>query len=149
MGAEVIVNVVKTTTSDRAQELVLARANAIVNQVFLVSVNAAGPVGRGQSLVVDPEGLVRVAAPSETAVTLTDVLDLDHVTRARTFGTAGLNRLVGPVPPGRRAAAAAALRGPDRPGPLVAGPAPRLTRSDARSRASSTAGTRGPGIMRR
>ena len=93
MGAEVIVNVVKTTTSDRAQELVLARANAIVNQIFMVSVNAAGPVGRGQSLIVDPEGLVRVAAPSEAAVTLTDVLDLDHVTRARTYGTAGLNRL--------------------------------------------------------
>ena len=69
MGAEVMVNVVKTTTVDRAQELVLARANAIVNQVFFVSVNAAAPVGRGQSLVVDPEGLVRVAAPSETAVT--------------------------------------------------------------------------------
>jgi hypothetical protein len=28
---------------------VLARANAIVNQVFFVSVNAAAPVGRGQS----------------------------------------------------------------------------------------------------
>jgi len=93
MGAEVIVNVVKTTTSDRAQELVLARANAIVNQVFWVSVNVAAPVGRGQSVVVDPEGLVRVAAPSENPVVLTDVLDLDHVTRARTFGTAGLNRL--------------------------------------------------------
>jgi predicted amidohydrolase len=93
MGAEVIVNVVKTTTSDRAQELVLARANAIVNQVFWVSVNVAAPVGRGQSVIVDPEGLVRVAAPSENPVVLTDVLDLDHVSRARTFGTAGLNRL--------------------------------------------------------
>ncbi|MFF4292008.1 carbon-nitrogen hydrolase family protein, partial [Streptomyces sp. NPDC001633] len=32
MGAEVIVNPVMTTSADRAQELVLARANAIVNQ---------------------------------------------------------------------------------------------------------------------
>jgi predicted amidohydrolase len=93
MGAEVIVNVVKTTTADRAQELVLARATAIVNQVFVVSVNAAAPVEVGRSLVVDPEGLVRVEAPSESPTVLTDVLDLDHVTRARTYGTAGLNRV--------------------------------------------------------
>jgi predicted amidohydrolase len=93
LGAEVVLNVVKTTTADRAQELVLARANAIVNQVFVVSVNCAGPVGMGQSLVVDPEGAVRVCAPSENPVVLTDVLDLDHVYRARTYGTAGLNRM--------------------------------------------------------
>lgn len=92
MGADVIVNVVKTTTSDRPQELVLGRANAIANQVFWVSVNAAGPVGRGQSFVADPEGLVRVAAPGETATVLTDVLDLDHVTRVREFGTAAVTR---------------------------------------------------------
>ncbi|WP_240720344.1 carbon-nitrogen hydrolase family protein [Pseudarthrobacter sp. NamB4] len=43
MGADVILNVVKTTTPDRKQELILAKANAIVNQVFMVSVNCAGP----------------------------------------------------------------------------------------------------------
>ena len=43
-------------------EVVLARANAIVNQVFVASVNAAGPAGVGRSLVVDPEGRVRVEA---------------------------------------------------------------------------------------
>jgi predicted amidohydrolase len=93
LGADVVLNVVKTTTADRAQELVLARANAIVNQVFFVSVNCAGPVGTGQSLVVDPEGSVRVSAPSENPGVLTDVLDLGHVARARTYGTAGLNRM--------------------------------------------------------
>jgi predicted amidohydrolase len=93
MGAEVIVNPVMTTTSDRAQELVLARANAIVNQVYVVSVNTAGPAGTGRSLVVDPEGRVRVEAPGEQATVLTDVLDLDDVTRVRTYGTAGLNRM--------------------------------------------------------
>ncbi len=31
MGAEVVLNLVRTTTSERAQEVVLARANAIVN----------------------------------------------------------------------------------------------------------------------
>jgi predicted amidohydrolase len=93
MGAEVVVNPVKTTTADRAQELVLARANAIVNQVYVPSVNAAAPDGAGRSLVVDPEGLVRTAAPSEAETVLTDVLDLDAVTRVRTYGTAGLNRM--------------------------------------------------------
>jgi predicted amidohydrolase len=93
LGAEVIINPVQTTTSDRAQELVLARANAIVNQVFVVSVNAAAPLGVGRSLIVDPEGRVRVEADDPSPAVLTDVLDLDEVTRVRQFGTAGLNRM--------------------------------------------------------
>lgn len=91
MGAEVVINVVKTTTCDRAQEVILARANAIMNQVFVVSVNAAGPTGTGQSVIVDPEGLVRAHAGTHATV-LTDVLDLGHVRRVRTHGTAGLTR---------------------------------------------------------
>ncbi|MFJ4846656.1 MULTISPECIES: carbon-nitrogen hydrolase family protein [unclassified Streptomyces] len=93
MGAEMIVNPVMTTTSDRDQELVLARATAITNQVFVASVNTAGPVGTGRSLVVDPEGRVRTGTPDSAAAVLTDVLDLDEVTRVRTYGTAGLNRM--------------------------------------------------------
>lgn len=93
MGAEMIVNPVRTTTGDRAQELVLARAHAIANQVFVLSVNTAGPVGTGRSLLADPEGRVRVEAPGAAATTLTDVVDLDDVTRVREFGTAGLNRM--------------------------------------------------------
>lgn len=93
MGAEVIVNPVETTSDDREQEVVLARANAIVNQVFVVSVNAAAPVGRGRSLIVDPEGLVRAESPDAGPALLTDVLDLDHVTRVRAHGTAGTNRM--------------------------------------------------------
>jgi predicted amidohydrolase len=93
MGAEVVLNLVKTTTCDRTQEIVLARANAIVNQVFVVSVNCAGPVGTGQSLIVDPEGLVRTATAGTEATVLTDVLDLEHVSRVRKYGTAGLTRV--------------------------------------------------------
>ena len=93
MGAEVVFNLVKTTTADRAQEVVLARANAIVNQVFVVSVNCAGPEGTGLSLVVDPEGLVRSATSGVNETVLTDVLDLDQVTRVRKYGTAGLTRV--------------------------------------------------------
>jgi predicted amidohydrolase len=93
MGAELVLNVVRTPTVDRAQELVLARANAIVNQVFVASVNAAAPHGLGRSLLVDPEGRVRVEADSDSPVVLTDVVDLDEVTKVRTYGTAGLNRM--------------------------------------------------------
>ncbi|MFF1280511.1 carbon-nitrogen hydrolase family protein [Streptomyces sp. NPDC058299] len=92
-GAEVIVNPVMTTTADRAQEVVLARANAIVNQVHVVSVNTAGPLGSGHSLVVDPEGRIRAEAPGDGSTILTDVIDLDDVTRVRTYGTAGVNRM--------------------------------------------------------
>lgn len=92
MGAEVVLNLVKTTTCDRAQEVILAQANAIVNQVFVVSVNCAGPVGTGRSLVVDPEGIVRAETVGAEQTVLTHVLDLDHVPRARQYGTVGLTR---------------------------------------------------------
>ncbi len=100
MGAEVVLNLVKTTTCDRTQEIVLARANAIVNQVFVVSVNCAGPIGTGQSLIVDPEGLVRTATVGTEATVLTDVLDLEQVTRVRRYGTAGLTRIWDHFKPG-------------------------------------------------
>jgi predicted amidohydrolase len=100
MGAEVVLNLVKTTTCDRTQEIVLARANAIVNQVFVVSVNCAGPIGMGQSLIVDPEGLVRTATAGTEATVLTDVLDLEHVARVRKYGTAGLTRVWNQFRPG-------------------------------------------------
>lgn len=92
MGAEVVLNLVKTTSCDRAQEVVLARANAIVNQVFVVSVNCAGPIGTGQSVIVDPEGLVRASAVGTDSTVLTDVLDMEHVARVRQYGTVGLTR---------------------------------------------------------
>lgn len=40
-GADLVLNLVRTPTVDRAQEVVLAQANAIVNQVFMASLNAA------------------------------------------------------------------------------------------------------------
>ena len=92
MGAEVILNVVKTTTPDRRQELVLAKANAIVNQVFVVSVNCAGPTGQGKSLIVDPEGNTITEAGDDAPVLLTADLDLAAVGHVRTHGTENLNR---------------------------------------------------------
>ncbi|MFD7710807.1 carbon-nitrogen hydrolase family protein [Streptomyces sp. NPDC059786] len=92
LGAQLIVNLVQTPTSDREQEVVLARANAITNQVFVASVNAAAPTGLGRSLLVDPEGRVRTQAPSAEDCVLTDVIDLGETDRVRRYGTAGLNR---------------------------------------------------------
>jgi formamidase len=91
-GAELILQPSLTTTSDRDHELVMARANAVFNQLYVVSLNAAAPAGLGRSVVVDPEGLVRARA-GESEEMLTDVLDLDAVTRVRRFGTAGVSRM--------------------------------------------------------
>lgn len=92
MGAEVVLQPTLTTTSDRNQELVMARANAIFNQLYVVSLNAGSPAALGRSLIADPEGLVRLEAGDGEEL-LTDVLDLDAVTRVREHGTAGVSRL--------------------------------------------------------
>jgi len=100
LGADLIVNMVQTPTIDREQEVVLARANAIVNQVFVASVNGAAPTALGRSLLVDPEGRVRVSATGAEDCALTDVIDLGEAARVRQYGTAGLNRLWEQFQPG-------------------------------------------------
>ncbi|MFA5711647.1 carbon-nitrogen hydrolase family protein [Mycolicibacterium sp.] len=92
-GADLAIYPAQTSTSDREQELVLARATSIQNQMYTVSVNAAAPSGTGRSIIVDPEGLVRSQAPSESPTFLTDVLDFGAVARVRDHGTCGLNRM--------------------------------------------------------
>jgi formamidase len=92
MGAEVILQPTLTTTTDRTQELVLAQSNAIVNQAFVVNINAGGELGMGQSRITDPEGHV-ISDAGEGEANLTAVLDLDLAANARQYGTAGLNRL--------------------------------------------------------
>ncbi|WP_052499556.1 hypothetical protein [Streptomyces vietnamensis] len=79
------------TTRDRGMELVCARANAWTDQVYVVDVNAADPAGVGAGVIVDPEGTVRRQAGTGEEV-LVDVLDLDTVTRVRTYGSVGINR---------------------------------------------------------
>jgi predicted amidohydrolase len=93
MGAEVVLNIVKTTTPDRAQELVLARANSIVNQTFTASVNCAGPIGKGQSLIVGPDGEVLRELGDDRPGVIVETIDLDAVSRIHEEGTAGLNRM--------------------------------------------------------
>ncbi|MFF0511143.1 carbon-nitrogen hydrolase family protein, partial [Streptomyces sp. NPDC004250] len=99
-GADLVLNLVRTPTADRAQEVVLAQANAIVNQVFMASVNAAEPDGLGRSVVVDPEGRMRAEAGPGAEEVLIDVLDLAEARRVRARGTAGLTRVWDPFEDG-------------------------------------------------
>ncbi|MBW3088006.1 carbon-nitrogen hydrolase family protein [Bifidobacterium sp. 82T24] len=93
MGADLIVNLVRTTTPDRRQELVLAQSNAIVNQTFVASVNAAGPHGVGDSILVDPEGTVIGTLAGEHEQLLVKAINLDRVRQVHQRGTAGSNRI--------------------------------------------------------
>ena len=92
-GAEAILQVSLTRTSDRDAEIVVARANAIVNQVYLFNLNAAAPVGNGRSVAIDAEGIVRYEAGAAEEV-VTAVIDFDAVAVVRERGSFGLNRLL-------------------------------------------------------
>jgi len=56
MGAEVIICPTLTNTIDRPTELVLAKANATVNQCYFFNINPVGSLGYGQSIVLGPQG---------------------------------------------------------------------------------------------
>ncbi len=90
MGAEVIVQPTYTHTADREQEVVLARANAIANQVYVVNPNIGRVFGPGRSVIVDPEGRILIEAGSGEEI-LTQILDLDLVGAVREYGTVGMN----------------------------------------------------------
>ena len=93
MGAELIVNLVRTTTPDRKQELVLVQASSIVNQVYILSVNAAGPIAMGRSLVVDPDGDIVEQVLDDSNSIIYTIIDFDRVAQIRRDGTAGVNRM--------------------------------------------------------
>jgi formamidase len=92
-GAEVICHPTLTSTPDREEELVLARANAIVNQCYVLNVNGSLEVGGGRSIGVDPEGRVLFEGGSGEEY-FSEVLDLDRVKTVRERGTRGMNRLL-------------------------------------------------------
>ena len=92
-GAELIAHPTLTTTPDREEELVMARANAIANQCYVINPNAAVTIGGGRSIGVDPEGRVLFEGGSGEEF-LQEVLDLDRVQTVRRRGTRGLNRLL-------------------------------------------------------
>jgi len=67
----------------------MARANALFNQCFFVSVNGVGMWGGGRSTIINPDGrILQEASTNQTFIT--EMLDLDHTTRTREYGTLGL-----------------------------------------------------------
>ena len=92
-GAEAIVHPTLTTTPDRDEELVMARANAIANQCYVLNVNAVPSIGGGRSIGVDPEGRVLFELGQAEEFVIQE-LDFDRVARVREHGTRGLNRLL-------------------------------------------------------
>jgi len=88
-GAEVILCPTLTNTIDRDVELAIARANAAINQCYFFSINVAGNLGLGRSIVVDPDGNILHEAGNGREIITIDV-DLDHVRRARDRGLHGL-----------------------------------------------------------
>ena len=96
MGAEVVLQPALTTTSDRNPSSLDARANAIFNQLYAVSAQRGG-AGRARAQPRRRSRGTRARsrrAPGDEM--LTDVLDLDAVTRVREFGTAGVSRMWDP-----------------------------------------------------
>ena len=91
MGAEVILQPTLTPTSDRPLELVMARANALFNQCYFFSINGVGTWGGGRSTIIDPDGRVLQEAGTNQTF-LTEMIDLDHTTRTREYGTLGLGQ---------------------------------------------------------
>lgn len=92
-GVEVILNTVMTNTIDREAELAMVRATAAQNQLYVVSVNAGGDLGVGQSLVAGPGGEVIHLGGQWREIIALD-LDLDHVRRCRARGWQGLGQVL-------------------------------------------------------
>ena len=90
-GAELIAQPTATTTPDREEEVVLARANAIANQVYLFNPNMVSTIGPGRSVGVDPEGRVLFEAGASEEL-FVEVVDLDRVEELRRRGTRGITR---------------------------------------------------------
>jgi len=91
-GAEVILQPSLTYTSDRPAELILAQAQAIMNQCYVLNVNVVSMQGGGESIWVDPEGYVIEKTGTHEAI-MTNVIDFDKVSWVRQHGHIGMNPL--------------------------------------------------------
>lgn len=87
-GAEAVFCPTATVTPDRTQELVMARANAIANQMYWFNLNGTGGGGNGRSAFFDPEGRI-LQQVGEAEHVMTEIIDLDLVARTRRYGTVG------------------------------------------------------------
>jgi formamidase len=72
--------------------MILPQAVTISNQLCFFNLNGLGIGSVGRSIFVDPEGRV-LQTSGEAAIIVTEVIDLDVVTRAREYGTFGTSQL--------------------------------------------------------
>ncbi|MCO4799940.1 MAG: carbon-nitrogen hydrolase family protein [Colwelliaceae bacterium] len=91
MGAEVLIYPTLTGTIDRPLEVTLAQSTAITNQSYVITVNAVGDLGYGQSVVVGPEGNIIYQAGSSSEIIPIEV-DFSLVRRNRERGLHGLGQ---------------------------------------------------------
>ena len=91
LGAEVIIHPTKTDTIDRQDELSIVRASAVMNQCYVVDVNAAGSQGVGRSIIVGPEGETIHEASVEEEIIAFEI-DVEKVTQVRERGMKGLGQ---------------------------------------------------------
>lgn len=91
LGAEVIICPTLTNTIDRPMELILAQANAVVNQCYFVNINSTGLNGYGKSAIFGPQGEVVYQANTGQELITTE-LDFDRVRHVREHGMHGLGQ---------------------------------------------------------
>ncbi|MGD1916802.1 MAG: carbon-nitrogen hydrolase family protein [Phycisphaerales bacterium] len=91
MGVEVLLHPTLTPTMDRDVELSIARATAVINQMFVVDINGINDGGNGRSIMVAPTGDVLYEAGSHEEL-LPIEIDLDRVRRSREVGLKGLGQ---------------------------------------------------------
>jgi formamidase len=89
MGAEVILQPSATYTPDRAAELVLTPAQAIMHQCYVLNSNIISSTGGGLSLFADPEGRVLQQVGTHEEI-MTEILDIDRVEWVRQNGSFGI-----------------------------------------------------------
>lgn len=88
MGAEIVLQPTAVFLPDRDTELIMTRAHAIFNQIYMFGINTIGQQGGGQSILADPEGRVlRQAGQHEE--TMVEAIDLERVSWLRQHGTSG------------------------------------------------------------
>lgn len=92
LGAEAVFCPTATSTSDREQELALAQAHAIANQIYYFNLNGLENGGLGRSMFIDPEGRT-LQVSGQREMIMTEIIDLDQVSRVRDRGTLGLTRI--------------------------------------------------------
>jgi len=90
MGAGAILYPSLTYTSDRQAELVIAQAQAIMHQCYILGVNTVSLQGGGESIWVGPEGHILEKTGMHEAI-ITNVIDFDRVDWVRQNGSIGLD----------------------------------------------------------